>query len=435
MKKNFITFGKSILVVSILTIINMCLLIGAFCLPTSPMRKHLADSYPLIEAEHPYLQWDQGYTSSMLDGWSEFTLYGIAINEDAPGTAFEKAMMMYFIDTYGLDRDASVLQYARYPDEYFEQSIYPRYWNGVVIFMKLLLLFFNIPDIRMINMFIQFALLAWIIALMVHNGLHKHLVPFITAILFINPITMAMSVVFSAEYYPMLISIIVILIYGKEIDKLEGGWKIFFAVVGAVTSFFCFLSSPGITLGVPLVVLLWFLGEKNVTKTVISSSLYWVGGYALTWVIKWIICTLFTEHNLIENAINQMTMYEDTANPGNSGASFIDRLMKNLWVYKTPAFILLFAAAVVLTVVMAFVYMKKKDDQRDVIAAGSKMELLDRIIGYGLVAMIPFAILIGLGNGYAYVHYFMAHRQLSIAALAALCVVNVLVMSLSKRKK
>ncbi|MCR5024250.1 MAG: hypothetical protein K6A90_07970 [Lachnospiraceae bacterium] len=85
MKNKFLLVTKLLLAVIILTLINCGLLVFAFTLPTGRMRKHVAESYPLIEAEHPYLQWDQGYTNSMMDFWSEYNEYGMAINEDSEG--------------------------------------------------------------------------------------------------------------------------------------------------------------------------------------------------------------------------------------------------------------------------------------------------------------------------------------------------------------
>ena len=149
---------KSIAIVIFVTLLCMLMLVGSFMLPTNRMRQNVADSYLLIEDEEPYLEWDTYYLTTRMDFWSEYTEYGMAINGDSEGSPFEQAMYMRFIDTEGRPRDVSVKDYARDPDAYFEQGEYPRYWNGVVIFYKILLLFFTIPDIRIINMFVLFSL-------------------------------------------------------------------------------------------------------------------------------------------------------------------------------------------------------------------------------------------------------------------------------------
>lgn len=58
---------KSILVVVLLTLFNMLILVGALMLPTGRMRQHVADSYLLIDAEDPYLEWDTYYLSTRMD--------------------------------------------------------------------------------------------------------------------------------------------------------------------------------------------------------------------------------------------------------------------------------------------------------------------------------------------------------------------------------
>ena len=392
----------------------------------------MAESYPLIEAEHPYLQWDQGYTTSMMDFWSEYTEYGMAICEDSEGSAFEQAMFMRYIDTNGLPRDESVELYARYPDEYFELGEYPRYWNGIVIFYKLLLLFFTIPDIRMINMFLQISLLIIVIYLMTKKNMERYIVHFATTILFINPVTMLMSVKYAAEYVPMLLSIIVILLFGEKIQKVDGGFNTFFAISGCITSFFCMLSFPAIVLGIPLFFLVWINEEKNITRTVVEKSFFWTIGYGVTWALKWIICTLFTSYNLLENAFNQMSYYEGEQA---ENASIIERLMHNLWAYYLPTYLLLFLVAIILIAEITCILLKKSADvYKNTSTTNNKKGICDKLFGYFLLACIPVVMIIVLGNGYAYKHYFMAHRNLSIAVMAGLCFVHVIVDETLKRK-
>lgn len=425
MKNKVIIAVKVFVIVLALTLINCGLLAISFCLPTGPMRQHVAESYPLIESEHQYLQWDQGYTSSMMDFWSEYTLYGAAINEDAEGSAFERAMLMWYIDTPGVDKDKAVETYARYPEEHFELTAYPRYWNGVVIFMKIMLLFFTIPDIRMINMFIQLALLAVVIFLMAQKNMVVELVALLTAIFFINPITMIYSLVYATEYVPMLLSIIAILLFGEKIENTEGGWALFFAIVGSVTSFFCFLSSPFITLGIPLVIMLWCTSRRKIVGNVIINSCYWAVAYGLTWGMKWVICTLFTSYDLIKNVFDRVDVYENLENTENSGTTLVERFMRNLWVYKTPAFMLLFIAAIILLAV-ALAMTKRSIGSIDETNIGNKTKknLIDEILGYILIACIPITVVIILGNGYSYNHYFMSHRNFAITVLASLCIIK-----------
>lgn len=417
--------GKALAIVVGITLFNALLLVLSFLLPTSVMREHVAESYPLVESESRYLQWNQGYTNSQMDFWSEYTEYGMAINEDSPGSIFEQAMLMRFIDTEGFDRDKAVINYARYKEEPFSTQQYARYWHGIVLVMKALLLFFTIPDIRMLNMFLNIGLLAIALYQMIKADLKEYLIPFITAILFINPVTMLMSVIFSAEYVMMLLAVIMILVCGDKIDKLSGGWSIFFAVLGAITVFFSELSSPAITLGIPAAVLLWRNLHRNVTKTVLNSTFYWGSAYVVAWMIKWIMCTLFTPYNLIKDAFGTIVEYEDYEV---IEATVIERIMRNLWPYYTPAFKTLFLLAVILTIILTF--------RGNYVFKAYRLEISkkwDVIIGYTIIAAIPFGMIICMGTGYAYVHFYMSHRQLAMTVISALCILKYMVELLRSR--
>ena len=410
-------FAKSVFVVIALTLINMLLLVGSFMLPTSRMRQHVADSYLLIEAEEPYLEWDTYYFSTRLDFWSEYTEYGMAINGDSEGSPFEQAMYMRFIDTEGRPRDVSVKDYARNPDDYFEQGEYPRYWNGIVIIYKVLLLFFTIADIRILNMFLQVSLLCLIVYLMIKKNLSQHIFYFLIAVLFINPVTMLMSLKFSSEYVPMLLGIIIILFWGDKIEKINGGWIYYFSIMGAITSFLCMLSAPGITLGIPLLFVIWMTNEKNVIPKAIYATFYWLLAYGITWVMKWIICTLFTPYNLLADAFERASYYN--TEQGDT-VSLADRIMANILIYNHSGYKVLLFVAVVL-VVFTVVWNGAKNIEHNYDGG-----LIDSISGYFIVLLIPFVIFTIFGNGYSYEHSYMAHRQLAIAVVAGLCILRIL---------
>ena len=78
----------------------------------------------------------------------------------------------------------------------------------------------------------------------------------------------------------------------------EMGFFLFFFVVGMMENFFDFLTYPIITLGIPLILLLWMRvrDEKTDLKDnllfTIWSSISWGVGYALTWIAKWGITTV-----------------------------------------------------------------------------------------------------------------------------------------------
>ena len=72
----------------------------------------------------------------------------------------------------------------------------------------------------------------------------------------------------------------------------------FFFIVGMIENFFDFLTFPIITLGIPLILLIWLRvrDEQADFKSnfcfMFKGSVSWGLGYALTWVMKWLIATV-----------------------------------------------------------------------------------------------------------------------------------------------
>ncbi len=419
--KNYLKISLRALLITIgLTLINCILLVLSFCLPTGIMREHVAESVPLIDSEEMYLRWDWGYTTTQVDGQSEYNIYGMAINEDSEGSAIEKAMFLWYPDGEDMPRDDAIAAYARHDDVHFDYRTYTRYWNGSVMFLKLLLLLFSIQDIRMINFFIQITLLLVIIWLMAKQNMDKFILPFIAGILFINPFTMVLSVKYSAEYYPMLFCILIILLLGEKIEDVFGGWEILFAITGAITSFFSMLSFPGIALGIPILFVLWKRKEKNAFATVIRLSAFWGVSYGVTWSMKWVIGTCTTSYNFLGDAISQMFKYQ-----GNNTvtATPIERFMRTLWCIYNPVYVMYFLIMCVLVVAFTLVLVNKTDCN-GANNLGDAVGFSKLLVAYTVIALIPFFIIFVLGNGYAYVHAYMAHRHYAISVTAVLCIIS-----------
>lgn len=410
---------KTLLTIVGLTLLNCVLLVLSYCLPTGTMRQHVAESAPLIESEDLYFRWDWGYTTTQVDGQSEYDLYGMAINEDAESSAIEKAMFMLYPDGENLPRNEGVMAYARKDNIHFDLRPYTRYWNGSVIFIKLLLLKFTIHDIRMLNFFVQITLLLVIVWLMARQKMDKYMIPFFAGIIFINPFTMALSVKYASEYIPMLLSILSILVFGDRIEKKQGGMEMLFAITGSVTAFMCMLSFPGIALGMPLLILTWRIRENKALATVLRMSAFWGIAYAITWSMKWIIGTLTTSYNFLGDAFDQMFKYQGD---NTVAASPIERLIHTLWCIYNPVYVLLFLCLGALSVVLYIKYNKREDT--DIVT--DKGYLIDRLLAYAIIAIIPFVIILGLGNGYAYVHAYMAHRNYAVSVTAGICIMELL---------
>ncbi len=405
---------KSLCLVIVVTLVNFGLLVATFFLPVDEMRENVARSSELFNYEGVYPHWDTGYKTTKLDGWTEGAVYGMAIYQEG-GSPLTNAILMHYIDAEGEQMPWSMTNYANHADKKYSFPVYGRYWYGTVGILKVLLLMFDVGDIRMFNCILQIALSLLIIIKMVKEGLDGRIVPLLVGIMIIDPISMIMCITYSSDYVPMLLAIIAILYGYDRIEKF--GWMEFFAVLGAVMAFFSMLSFPLIALGIPLLFKIWCDGvygsaQKNQVRDTVVYTGAWGISYGIAWGIKWIIGTLFSDYDFIGNALNQADSYY-----GQEEVTTLARVLKNVMVIRKWPYVLMIVIAIVIILVMRA---RKKNGLVANVASGSENGLT--IVAYVIIALLPFAMIIVLGNGYANTHYWMAYKQLGITACAGLSI-------------
>lgn len=224
----------------------------------------------------------------------------------------------------------------------------------------------------------------------------------------IDPISMIMCLTYSSDNIPMLLAVLTILYFYEKIEKM--GWMQFFAILGAIMAFFSMLSFPLIVLGIPLLFKIWcdgVYGEKatNELKDTIICTGAWGISYGIAWGMKWILGTIFSDYNFIHDAFRQANGYYDEG-----VVTVTEMLLKNIMVIAKWPYLLLFVAAALIIVVML---------------TGDKPATDNRtILAYCVIASLPFAMMIFMGEGYANTHYWMAYKQLGITACAGLCIIS-----------
>lgn len=407
-------FAAAVCICLIAAIISgFLLLVLAYSLPTQQMRRNVAASSAQLETEGSYFQWAGGYKNAQSDTYTDASLL---LNAMYPGSGnvIRDAMNVPRL-LYGDDNNKeSVILLANEDQRETHEINYGRYWHGSLIFLKPMLLLFDLSDIRIISMTVQMGLLFLVIIQMVKRELTKPLAGFFAAVILLNPVSMVICFCFSVEYILMLVLTAFMLFYHEKL--LEGyRYSFFFLFSGILFVYFNELSFPMIGFGIPLTVYL-LLSKESVLQKIKKEFAYgimWVLGYGVVWLGKWILAWIFTGFNYFNEALQQAERYTsdhatwETENPG-----VLDRLMKNIDVYlKWPYALLLLAAAVVL--VICVIRTRGKISKEGIL----------QMLPYFLVVLLPFAILIALGNGYGYVHYWFTHRLLAISAFAGVCMI------------
>jgi len=183
---------------------------------------------------------------------------------------------------------------------------YGRYWHGYVVPLRIALCFLDITGIRIIN-----CVLLWGLSFLLCWYVYKR-ISFITAIVMILGLAIVgmFTVIpycmqFSTCFYIMLIGSLMLFVFPSLSSSINKR-IIFFFIIGGVTSYFDFLTTPIITIAIPLALVLMINEDKRKIKMIVLLSLSWIAGYGGIWAAKWILATAITDINIIADAVDSI---------------------------------------------------------------------------------------------------------------------------------
>lgn len=156
--------------------------------------------------------------------------------------------------------------------------IYGRYWHGNVFFLKIAHIWFDLEDIRIINLILQNLLLLAVLYLICKKLNIFYALSYLMAIIFMNPVTLAYSLPYSPICYLMYIFLILILL----LDKRYIDWKLFL-VFGCCTSFLDLLTFPLVVLCFSLLLMINIYHQNLIQDIKKNYRLFFVLG---VWIFR-----------------------------------------------------------------------------------------------------------------------------------------------------
>lgn len=199
-------------------------------------------------------------------------------------------------------------------------------------------------------------------------------------------------------------------------------------VMGTLTAFFDWQSTPVITYVYPAIVILFILYNKDelvtVTDGIISSVIYgilWVFGYGAMQVMKWIIASVYLKKNVFAMGLGHMGA--DITKEGIEGVSdnffvrgayalfknFTAIEVVNLFSNKTVAAIIIVMLVVIMTVIAYMIYLYNKDKNKNLALAFVV-----------IIAAIPQVLYFVAVSGFCTIHWWFAYRGYSVVIAAFL---------------
>lgn len=396
MKKIFL-YVYFIVVVSLLM---MSFMIGVYHIPAEKIRENVSKSAEIMSKTPEHPRYPIKFPGAYIDTWTDARMLNMA-GFIGIGSAFSDSLLnprVHYMDPPYISLAVST-KIQNFDN--VEIKYYPRFWQGYLIFLKPLLIFFDVGGIRIINLFVQSLLLLFILILMYRRLGFLNCLAFVSAILFFNPINSWKCLEFATTMHLLFFATLWVLLSKKPDDNYM------FFVIGAIEILFDWLTYPLVTLGIPLIIYI-NLYHKNLVddvKRVLKSSFLWLSGYACMWTVKWIMVLLFTDQDIFEDVRESILHRVGIVNfePWLVDITFLHAVMANFHEFEIGSLIYVFFFFSIL-----IFYILKK---RLVVVKNVKAMVL---LGIGLMPFLWYAVLVH----HSIHHPWMAHKILIISIYA-----------------
>lgn len=401
------TFNISKIYIILITIFVVSIF-ATYSIPNNNIKINVNESVAQLEKEGVYPNLFFGSKSAQLDNFTDSWMLNLAFTPDGKDV-INSSLSNIYTNMDAEDNIKNLVQAVENQED-GRISSYSRYWHGYLTILRPLLVFFNYTQIRFLNMCIlvgMFLIVSYLLKKKLGTGV---MLSFFMTMMLSMFMVVPMSIQFSNMFYIMFISCIIVLTLYEFINKNKY-IKYMFFTIGCITSFFDLLTTPIITLGIPLTI--WILldmknekANKNIisrTFEIVKISIIWAIGYGITWASKWIIASIVLKENIVKEALNQI-LFRTSSVHGETEISGLSVIRSNLLLVfdniPLKMVILLFIVWLII-----FVLYKKNN-----------MHII-KLIPFLLIALMPLVWYVVLKN-HSSIHYWFTYRSLAVSIFA-----------------
>lgn len=330
----YLKFSGKLSIVLILSILlGLVLLSLSFALPVDLMEDNAEKSGITLAIEGSYPLKHEGMITSKVDNWVNTLMINTAIY-DGERDFLDKVMNAYTVRFLDENLIFSLVHYFSDDNTGEIHEPYTRYWHGYLIFLKPLLLLFDVNEIQTLNLIMMTLLILSVIYAFYKTDKKEYIIPYLASMLFLFPTVFYKVMLYYGIFYLTNIAILLILFKHKWLTE-NNRYCYFFFIIGIIACYVDILSFPVLSLGLPLCV--YFIQAnlstiKEVLQKFFSFSILWSLGFSLMWAGKWIIASIY-EGNLkpLYEAVASLTERSGTLDyiTGNTFSRF-DAITMNL---------------------------------------------------------------------------------------------------------
>ena len=395
--------GAALLAACILA--GLLAMTAVYAIPGEYVRENLSASSELLSSEGLRYEVIPGYRNSRLDTFTDAIMMANAMvmPEDS---ALRNALL-----AHRLDSPHSVSALAQYLAD--GQSVtttpYSYYWHGYLTVLKPLLCVMSLGSIRFLLMAVQVLLMMAVAALLGRRGMARFILPLLAMVVCLCPQALMNCLTYSTVFTIGMTAAAAILLAHERLERLGYGYV--FLLIGAMTSFFDFLTYPVFSLGIPLavcVLLRMESGERVRFGCLAALCAAWGAGYGGMWAGKWVLVSALTDVNGIEAAITEILFRTSSTMEHGGDVDSLAGLMACVEQLLDPLCLLVLALCTLACVLL----LVRRGVRREAFAGAGAL---------ALIALLPVAWL-SLTCNHSVTHAFYTYRSLTVLVFALLCI-------------
>ena len=361
-------------------------------IPDKDIKASIEQSAPSLYAEGLYPNAIVGMKQCQLDNFTDALIMSQIYSIDRKRPIYS-AMKMVRPEEVGSGWNQPGLLLRLTQGEPLGEEPYARYWHGSSFLFRPCFILMDYNMLRWWLFVVSTLLIVAFLCLYCREaGLPKTL-----ALASGFVVTCGFVTQFSMQFFPILaITVIASILVIRRGEAKDNG--LLFFIIGSLACYFDLLTTPLLTLGIPLAVMLSLKRNegfkiKDNLLVIIRLAFLWGLGFALTFVTKWALATLIVGYNVFTDAFD-MGLYR----LGVEDFTRWDAVSSNFKMLNLP---------MVLVLTLFFVIL--------IIVRRPKLSWKKAVL-YLIIGLAPYLWYLVLSN-HSYLHRWFTYRLQSITAV------------------